>query len=88
MSKTKILTNLKRHIILPLALIMLSGGLYAQTEIPGEDYWSLDAGVGMTDILVKGLSYQFVVDPKISISSPLMLGSRMGIITAPINILS
>jgi len=79
MSKTKILTNLKRHIILPLALIMLSGGLYAQTEIPSEDYWSLDAGVGMTDILIKGLSYQLLVDPKISISSPLMVGTRMEI---------
>jgi outer membrane protein OmpA-like peptidoglycan-associated protein len=79
MSKTKILTNLKRHIILPLALIMLSGGLYAQTGIQGEDYWSLDAGVGMTDILVKGLSYQLIADPKISISSPLMVGNRLSI---------
>ncbi|MCL1958116.1 MAG: OmpA family protein [Spirochaetes bacterium] len=79
MAKTKIYTNLKRHIISLLVLIMLSVGLYAQTEIQGGDYWSFDTGVGMTDILVKGLSYQLVVDPKISISSPLMVGNRLSI---------
>jgi len=79
MAKTTIYTNLKRHIISLLALIMLSVGLYAQTEIPGEDYWSFDAGAGMTDILVKGLSYQLVIDPKISISPQLMIGSKLGI---------
>jgi len=79
MDKIKIYRNLKRRIILPLAFMMLSNALYAQTVFPGGDYWSLDAGVGMTDILVKGLSYQFVVDPKIWISPPLMVGSRLGV---------
>jgi len=79
MAKKMIFRNLKRHIILPLALIMLSGGLYAQTEFPGGDYWSLDAGFGMTDILVKGTSYQFVVDPKIWLSPPLMIGNHLDV---------
>jgi len=79
MDKTKILVKLIRGIIIPLVLIMLSGGLFAQTVFQGGDYWSFDAGFGMTDILVKGLSYQFVLDPKISISPPLMVGNRLGV---------
>jgi len=79
MYKTKIFGKLRGRVILPLALIMMSGGLFAQTVFPGGDYWSLDAGFGMTDILVKGTSYQFVIDPKIWISPPLMLGSRLGV---------
>jgi len=79
MDKTKIFRNLKGRIILPLAFMMLSNALHAQTVFPGGDYWSFDAGVGMTDILVKGLSYQFVLDPKIWISPPLMVGSRLGV---------
>jgi len=54
-------------------------GLFAQTAFQGGDYWSFNAGFGMTDILVEGLSYQFIIDPKVSISPPLMLGSRLGI---------
>jgi len=79
MVKTKIFSNLKRRIITLSALMMLSNGLFAQTVFPGGDYWSFDAGFGMTDILVKGLSYQFIVDPKIWISPPLMVGSRIGV---------
>jgi len=79
MDKTKKLLKQKGSIILPLVLLMLSGGLHAQTVFQGGDYWSFDAGFGMTDILVKGLSYQFVLDPKISISPPLMAGNRLGV---------
>jgi len=78
MVKTKIFTILRRRIMLPLVFMMLSTGLHAQTVFPGGNYWSFDAGFGMTDILVKGLSYQFVVDPKIWISPPLMIGNRIG----------
>jgi len=79
MAKRMIFRSLTRRIILPLAVIMLSGGLYAQAVFPGGDYWSLDAGFGMTDILVKGTSYQFVVDPKIWISPPLMIGNHLDV---------
>jgi len=79
MAKTKIFNSLKGRIILPLAFMMLSNVLCAQTVFPDGNYWSFDAGLGMTDILVKGLSYQFVVDPKICISPPLMVGARLGV---------
>ena len=55
------------------------GGLHAQTGFPAGDYWSLDAGFGMSDLLVKGRSYQGVLDPKLWLSPPLMLGSRLGV---------
>jgi outer membrane protein OmpA-like peptidoglycan-associated protein len=57
----------------------LAGGLYAQTMFPTGDFWSLDAGFGMSDLLVKGLSYQGVLDPKLWLSPPLMVGSRLGV---------
>jgi len=48
-------------------------------EFPDGDFWSLDAGFGMTDIQVKGQSYQFVLDPKLWLSPPLMVGSKVGV---------
>ena len=65
--------------LLFLALFFICiNGLYAQV-FPAGNYWSLDAGFGMSDILVKGTSFQFILDPKLWISRPLMVGSRMGI---------
>jgi hypothetical protein len=69
----------KKRIIVLLMLVTLANGLYAQTVFPGGDYWSLDAGFGMTGILVEGRSYQGILDPKIWLSPPLMVGSRLGI---------
>ena len=79
MKTPRFLRNLSGHVILPLVFMTLFNGLQAQTVFPGGDYWSLDAGFGMTDILVEGLSYQFVMDPKIWISPPLMVGNRLGV---------
>jgi len=81
MGKSNIFCSKKGRVVLlfALAFITLSSGLYAQTGFPGETYWSFDMGAGMTDILVEGLSYQFVLDPKIMISPPLMIGNRLGI---------
>ena len=53
-------------------------GVYAQTEFPAGDYWSLDAGLGMGDILVEGLSFQTILEPKLWLSPPLMVGSKIG----------
>jgi outer membrane protein OmpA-like peptidoglycan-associated protein len=78
MSKTKQFKNSKKCIVLLLALVMFCNVLYAQTEFPGGEYWSFDTGAGMTDILVKGLSYEFVVDPKIWLSPSFMVGNRFG----------
>ena len=71
--------KLKKLIILPVILCTLITGLYAQTEFPAGDFWSLDAGIGMSDLLVEGLSFEAVLDPKLWLSPPLMVGSRLGI---------
>jgi hypothetical protein len=65
----------------PLLLFFLASinRLYTQTEFPAGDYWSLDAGIGMTDILVEGQSFQFILEPKLWLSPPLMVGSKVGI---------
>jgi hypothetical protein len=51
----------------------------ARWEFPGGDYWSLDAGFGMTNILVEGQSFQFILDPKLWLSPKLMAGSKVGV---------
>jgi outer membrane protein OmpA-like peptidoglycan-associated protein len=73
------MTKLKKYIFLLIILFTLINGVYAQTEFPAGDYWSLDAGLGLSDILVKGMSYQFVLDPKVWLSPPLVVGSRVGV---------
>jgi hypothetical protein len=79
MVKAIIFRNPKKRVILTLAFITLLNGLYAQTEFPGEDYWSFDTGFGMTNILVKGRSYQFIIDPKLWISPFFMVGTKLGV---------
>jgi hypothetical protein len=69
----------KKITIFFIILLSLWGGLYAQTVFPAGDYWSLDAGFGMSDLLVKGKSYQGILDPKLWLSPPLMVGSRIGV---------
>ncbi|WP_461245741.1 OmpA family protein [Treponema sp. R6D11] len=59
--------------------ILCTGKLYAQMEFPAGDFWSLDAGLGMSDILVSGRSFQLVIDPKLWLSPPLMVGTKLGI---------
>jgi outer membrane protein OmpA-like peptidoglycan-associated protein len=54
-------------------------GLYAQTEFPDGDFWALDAGLGMSNILVNGHSFQLVIDPKLWLSPELMVGTKVGI---------
>jgi hypothetical protein len=62
-----------------IVILLVTGRLHAQTAFPAGDYWSLGAGFGMTGILVKGRSYQGILDPKIWLSPPLMVGSRLGV---------
>jgi hypothetical protein len=77
--KEFVLRKFQRRTLLILTFLSLAGGLYAQTEFPAGDFWSLDAGVGMTAILVKGQSFQVIIDPKLWLSPPLMVGSRIGV---------
>ena len=79
MSKTVLAINPRKFIILLFMSIAFFNGLYAQTAFPGGYYWSLDAGYGTSGILVKGLSHQFIVDPKIRLSPALMVGNRFGV---------
>ena len=60
-------------------LTLINGQIPAQTVFPAGDYWSLDAGAGMSDILVEGASFQFIIDPKLWLSPPLMVGSKVGV---------
>jgi len=71
----------QKLIFLLLAFLFLLNGLYAQTEyeFPVGDFWSLDGGIGMSNILVEGTSFQFVIDPKLWLSPALMVGSKVGI---------
>lgn len=72
-----------------LALIMFAvffSGVYAQAD--DGYYCSLDAGYGTTDILVKGLSQQFIIDPKICLSPRFMIGSKFGINNSTDNLLA
>ena len=66
-------------IFLLLMVFPLSNALFAQTEFPAGDFWSLDAGFGMSNILVDGTSYQLIIDPKLWLSPPLMVGSKVGV---------
>ena len=66
------MTLLKKHGLLFLALVIIAGGLHAQTDFPVGDYWSLDAGFGMGGMMVEGSSFQLVIDPKLWLSPLLM----------------
>jgi outer membrane protein OmpA-like peptidoglycan-associated protein len=74
-----VLKNPTGRILLFLVFFSFVNGLYAQTEFPAGEFWSLDAGFGMTDILVEGQSFQFILDPKLWLSPLLMVGSKVGV---------
>jgi outer membrane protein OmpA-like peptidoglycan-associated protein len=88
MSITKKVKKPKKHIILLFTFVMLLNGLYAQSASLGEDYWSLDAGYGMTNVFIRGLTNQFIIDPKVWMSRQLMLGTRLGLNYSAENILA
>jgi len=66
-------------ILLQVTFLLSFNRLYAQTEFPAGDFWALDAGLGMSGILVDGYSFQLVIDPKLWLSPPLMVGTRLGV---------
>jgi outer membrane protein OmpA-like peptidoglycan-associated protein len=88
MQKIAIFKKINKRIFLSLVFFTLVAGLYAQTVFPGKDYWSFDAGFGMTGILVEGQSYQMVIDPKIWLSPPLVLGNKLTVNYSTDSILS
>ncbi|MCL2411093.1 MAG: OmpA family protein [Treponema sp.] len=56
-------------------------GIYAQTEydFPAGDFWSLNLGLGMTNFGVDGTPFQLVIEPRLWLSPPLMVGAKTGI---------
>jgi len=81
--------NAKIAIVSGLILIFfISGGVQAQTNFPNGEFWSLNAGIGVSDIQVQGGSFQAIIDPKIWLSPPLMVGSKAGINYSTDNILT
>jgi hypothetical protein len=66
-------------IFLQITFLTLVNGLHAQMDFPAGDFWALDAGPGISDILVNGQSFQLVIDPKLWLSPPLMVGTKVGI---------
>ncbi|MDR0302621.1 MAG: OmpA family protein [Treponema sp.] len=78
----------KKRIIVLFTMVTLASGLYAQTAFPGDNFWSMDVGFGMTGIFVEGKSYQGIINPKFWFSPPLMIGSRLGVGMSTDDILS
>jgi len=82
---------MKNIFLLITLLILTSGFLFAQSEapqrkllvndanFPNGNFWSLDWGIGISNILIAGTSFHFVIDPKLWISPPLMVGAKASI---------
>jgi len=63
----------------------LAVGLHAQTTAldRSQQFWSLDLGFATNDILVEGVSFGLVLDPRISLSPRFMIGSKNQINFSP-----
>lgn len=72
---------IKKYILVFLLFFLIISGINAQSEESNWDfsYWMLNGGIGMSDILVDGLSFGFIIEPKIPLTSSLMLGSKNAI---------
>ncbi|MCL2245400.1 MAG: OmpA family protein [Treponema sp.] len=78
MKQSKINTKLKVLCII-ITFLTLTGALYAQNDFPGGNYWALNGGLGMSDLLVKGQSFQLIIEPNLWLSPLLMVGTKVGI---------
>jgi len=84
-----------RSVFLLIFCFVLINGLSAQSEpesltaeeleynpeyyFPSGDFWAFNMGLGMSGILVEGMSYQLVIDPRLWLSPALMVGAKAGI---------
>jgi hypothetical protein len=52
--------------------------LYAQTDNPIQNtsYFSLEGGAGTSDVLVEGLSFSFLINPKFSLTPSFAIGAK------------
>lgn len=69
---------LQKSVLLFALLALLTGGIYAQTEndYPAGDFWSLDGGLGYAGFAENGKAFGLIVEPKLWLSPPLMVGAR------------
>jgi len=79
--KPMVLKQCGRLIFLLFTFLVFVNGLSAEQrqEFPLGDFWALNAGLGMSGILVDGASFQLVIDPRLWLSPTLMVGSRVGV---------
>ena len=75
----KFYSQYKLKIYIILLFLFLSNWLYAQTNFPVDNYWSIDIGVGTTGISVEGISFHGIIDPRIWLSPSILVGSKVGI---------
>ena len=87
----RIFKKSKKLIFFLLIIFALTSGLHAQTgnepksqakteyDFPAGNFWSLDAGFGMSGLLVEGVSAHFFVDPKLWLSPSWMVGVKAGV---------
>jgi outer membrane protein OmpA-like peptidoglycan-associated protein len=70
-----------RHIFLLFLVFFLANGLFAQSRTVNWDfsYWSLNGGLSMDGAFVDGAAFGLTIDPKIQLTSQVMLGSKNGI---------
>jgi hypothetical protein len=73
-----IFRQFKKLIFLLAVFLLVINGLYAQTDFPASDFFSLNAGGGITGILIDGLQVQGIFDPQFSISPSFLVGSKLG----------
>jgi len=58
-----------------LALLAVAGSFSAHAD-RWDRYWSLDIGVASSDILIQGVSFGLVLDPRVAITPAISIGSR------------
>ena len=65
--QTRVLKKSGKSFLFFAAFLVFVNGAHAQSQFPLTDFWTLGAGLGMSDILVDGTSYQIILEPKLSL---------------------
>jgi len=73
------MVRIKKLIFLLITLLFLTGTAFAQYDFPSGDFWTLDAGIGLSSILVRGSSFQGIIEPKLWLSPAFITGAKFGI---------
>jgi len=76
--QTKVLKKSGKSFLFFAVFLVFVNGAHAQSLFPLTDFWTLGAGLGMSDILVDGTSYQIILEPKLSLTPAMMIGARFG----------